>query len=564
MRRSLSELICDDLADLAHLESDVIASEEAIRVMMTMFKDKGLLSNITFVHKEQFQDFLKQKLGNVFLVDTPAHYQFIIEVGERSKAKQRTPETIHYCALDLYFRPGKQPLAFVADHYQGHNGYYNEFAAISKNLGIQFVVAGGETYQADSVHCPIFTQMHLLLSASDDGLLTILEDIVKEQNEPGVVKFNWDKLAPKYMLYSQSVSMLLKYVDTVKNREGSPKNEASQLLVESKFSDRLSSTLFPLVSKSLDLRGKLRNKGIKYLAADFASGVVLELEKNPSSYDEQKLIDICYKERYPLVYQVLSDALIMQKAYPYIKDSVFKAHPLFELAFYHANVLEFCLKKTNFKKIFTDKSMLELMQKDLISPYVLFAKLTNITKNIEVTEEQCRKVVNNLDAFAIIVKNLDVSSAVNQEELLGLLFSSKTKAFFQNDILAKLFFKGLISVQMIEKIVPFKIEKGLLEKLQDDNKRMDYLEEKFSLTPPSEVEIVLDGLEDNKNIEDSEDLYSIPEPDEVEEFSTTSEKPPINVGLLIQSMSNSIFLSPEKELGETVDRDERKLEVVYN
>ncbi len=41
MRRSLSDLICDDLSELANYSSDVIASEEAIRCMVALYKKQN-------------------------------------------------------------------------------------------------------------------------------------------------------------------------------------------------------------------------------------------------------------------------------------------------------------------------------------------------------------------------------------------------------------------------------------------------------------------------------------------------------------------------------------------
>ncbi|WP_176713851.1 hypothetical protein [Legionella jamestowniensis] len=52
MRRSLTQLITDDLAELARMETNYIASEESIRFLMEMYKNNGALKNVVFMHKD--------------------------------------------------------------------------------------------------------------------------------------------------------------------------------------------------------------------------------------------------------------------------------------------------------------------------------------------------------------------------------------------------------------------------------------------------------------------------------------------------------------------------------
>ena len=508
-RRSLSDLICHDLSKLARIETDVVASEESIRTMITMFRDKGLLKNVNLVHKEHLEDFLTSQIMN-----TPGHYQFIIEVGQRSKARQWNWDTIHYCALDLYIRPDKKPLAFVADHYRGYSGYYNEFSVVSKTLGIQFVIAGGSVYQADEFHCPMFTIMHLIQSTKDDQLLDLLDSTVEEQQilaqESDEIQLNWNKLPPEYVFYSQSVSMLFKYIDAVKDKENLSQDEPSSVLVKAKFAKKLSATLFPINSSDSIIDQKLRNKAIKYLAAKYAGEVVIELEKVPVVYDETRLIDICYKDKYPRVYQMLSLAIDIQNAFPQMDGQEVLAHPLFELAFYHADVLELCLKNKSFNKIFNDGSILILMQKGLLDPYRLFAKLALPNKEIELIAGQCKLIAFNLEALVTIIKSLDKGNLIDEDELMSLLTSPKTKNFFQNSLLTDLFCKGLISAQMVEKIVPYQIKKEQFKSLSDEQ-QMTYLKDKFSL---GDIE---EGMVNPDFLEEEEELFLMSNPEEFDD-----------------------------------------------
>lgn len=523
MKRSLSELICNDLSDMAYLGSDVIASEESIRTILHMSNERGLLSKPSFIHRDKLQASLTKIIAtNPEFLTTPAHYQFFVEVGARSKAKQRDADTIHYLALDLFIRAGKKPLAFVADHYRGHDGYYEAFKQISRTLDIQFIIAGGSVYQADSVHCFIFTQMHLMLSASDERLLPLLEHIVGEKTE--FVNFNWDLLPPEYLIYSQSVSMLFNYVDTVKTRSGIAKDKAVPLLLESRFDERLSSVLSPIIAPGTALHDKLRSKGIKYLAADISGKVVVELETETTAYTEAKLIDLCYRESYPQLHDILHKALVVQNS-----NKPDGAHPIFELAFSHAGILESCLINKQFNKIFNDPSILLLMQKRLIDPSALFNQLTRTTRDKEVEKIQCNQVAANLLFLQHLCTN---SIPATKDELMKLLFSPKSCAFFRNELLVDLLTKRLIPLALVERIVPHQVVKSEFERLSESN-RVRYLETKFPL-----VELVPE--EEEEEADDAPGLFEVVEV--VPELVIPS-KPAINVELLVQSMRTSVFTS---------------------
>ncbi|STX46925.1 Uncharacterised protein [Legionella hackeliae] len=350
------------------------------------------------------------------------------------------------------------------------------------------------------------------------------------------------------------------YVDKVKKKESLPPHIPSKLLSESAFAEKVSPGFSPIQSKDPGLNNKMRSKGVKYLAADYAGMAVLELEKNPEVYTDQMLIDICYKERYPLIHQMLTKALYIEQTYPW-KEKIDKSHPLFELAFAHGPVLEFCLSKPGFGKIFNDEAILLLMQKGFLDPAIFFTKLTRVSSSIELDLQIVNFVVGNLPACSFLAKALINEDKVDKQLLLTVLFSTKTKAFFQDTLLTDLFMTGHISLSMIDKILPYKIDKQLFKQL-NHNTRMEYLkmlffasetmkEEKFlevKTTTPSTL-ITASKLEDveEENAEHTDfdqDLFTVPEVKTVKP-TESAKKPGINVGLLIQSMTNGgILQSP--------------------
>ncbi|WP_131782899.1 hypothetical protein [Legionella gresilensis] len=562
MRRSLSELICDDLEELAYFGSDVVASEEVIRFLMTMYRNKNTLGEVDVIHKIQFPNILKDILQdndtyiknqhNLALSNNHVprfkQYQFLIEVGQRSQSQQRQPDKVHYCAVDLFLVPGERPVAFVADHYRGHDGYYQEFQQAARELNIFFIIAGNSVYQADSVHCPVFSLYHLRLTFRDnDFIVDFLLDITKRNNACEHILINWHLLPPDYLLLSQSVSMLWKYIDAVKLREQINDALPSKVLTQAFFDKNLSIGLYP----DRHEQGKIRNRNIKLLANKMAGEAVVLLEQEKEEfYNESVLTNICYKARYPLLHKVLMAALTISYEYTQILDNSantnFEPHPLFELTFSYASVIEKCLKNKSFASILNNRSVLIALQLNWINPSDLLNTLTELSNERKVNRENCNFIFNNLNGFAKIIERLLSDNKTLDKDLLKLLLSPRTKAFFEKESLADLFMKGLIAIESIEHIHPHQIDKNYYAQLEDDSKKINYLHDTFLIQQ--------DDIFSSDSSQDYEDfaLFEVPEPTAISELSLL-QKPDLNISLLAHSMSKLIFNNKQENITEGVD-----------
>lgn len=544
MGRSLSNLICTDMAELAHYDSETVASEEAIRCIMALYARQGkLLHNIHIVHQSELHTFLQNTLNIDAAKSTRGHHQFLIEVGSRSKKRQSDPEAIHYCSLDLYFEPGKKPLAFVANHYNGYDGYYTEFRKIADELGVHFAIPGGAVFQADSVHCPIFSINNLLLTAKDDALPDLLDNIVGDTTHKTHTLFSWHELPPNYLSTSQSVSMLFKYVDHLKSKTTLPEEHSLPILEDSHFTSFLPASLYP----DFALGNKVRNKAIKTLAAQMAGDLVVALEHN-DEFDERVLIDLCYQQSYPAVHSILRKALEISKRFPVTDDKgQLQSHPLFELAFSFAVPMEFCFANKNFKDTFEDDTVLELIQKGLLNARDLFEAMVSRPREIDVNKTVCNAVKANLHAIKIVVSCLGTHPEANAQNIGALLISKNGSTFFKNPILIALFKKGLLDIEHIDKILAYKIAPSVFAALGSDAEKLKYLNKTFSLG------IDLDSSD--------EDIFSIPmvlsRADA--EAAIPTQKPVIDVSLLAQSMSKSIFTTEKNVNVNTVSQPEETL-----
>jgi len=470
MKKSLSELIKQDLELLSDVMSEAVVSEESIRLMLDVYNKDGLLHHARLIHRDQLFDYLVTS----GLLETPGHYQFMIEIGARSKSRQYNPDTIHYCALDLYITSDHPPIILVADHYRGFAGYYDEFDRISLTLGISFLVTGMRAsqdkllYQADNTHCAIFSLYHLLLTAADDGLQAFL--MSEADGEKEKIDLSWSKFPIAYVLNAQSVTTLSQYASDIRESEGLPAYMKSDILQELDFESKIMSSLYPL---QVGPEIKMRNLAILKACVAYSERTISQLP----IYSEEELIDLCYREQYPNLSSLLMMGLGISSSYD-------MPHPLFELSFYHAGILESFLKDTLFSSIFRNQHLLTLMQMSLLDPMALFLEMTHCPKDRELIPSVCKTIAKNIGVLQTIYRIAITTTLLDESKILALLRSLKTSAFFEDKILVDLFRKGLIPFDQINKIIKFHLVKTPFYKYDTDAERIACLNATFSLSIP--------------------------------------------------------------------------------
>lgn len=441
---SLAEVISSDLSAIANPFQENVSSEESIRLLLQLFNQDGLLRNARLVSIYKLDTYLGDLLKQL-TVDEPAHYQFMVEFGRRDNKEQGNRGSAHYAALDLFIRPGRPALAFFADHARGLLD--NDLRSLLTKLHIQIAFVSGVStagkkihYQTDDYHCPIFTLAHLENSARDTDLLPFLETLPMDAE--GIVRCSWYQLPPQYLLNAQSVSgTLFGYVEAVKGAQPVLRDDEADATLEAfKFDSKLSDAL--IVNNEI---GKVQNSSIKNYAAKVAGRAVIQLEFGHISNAE--LIELCYRERYPLVCDLLHNASHFQSS-----DS---PHPLFQMVFSQAHILEECLKNSRFNRIFNHAALLQLMQDGLIDPMRLFHRLTIIGKGLEPSDLAMDIVPRNLFFLEKILNQKDLLlQPLPEHALIDMLLLKSTANFMKNELLSALFIQGKIPCSLINNIEP--------------------------------------------------------------------------------------------------------------
>jgi hypothetical protein len=557
----LSELIEKDLTELAWPAVEVVPTEESIQLLIHVYNNLGLLLNARLTHIDQLEKnllFLFETLS----FDLPSHHQFFIEFGYRDKKEAGNRGSAHYAALDLFVRPGKPCLAFFADHDRGNMD--SQLAILLNKLGIQVVFVSGfseggkkHIYQADSVHCPIFTLAHLMNSAHDSELLPLLEGLPASSSHNNATSCHWFELPPQYMRHAQSVTgTLSSYVDACKRKEGRPDEEPSDALSASRFDWIVSETLV------LDIKNnRLVNKAIQFTASE-AAGITFSALEN-GSVPEETLIDICYQTRYPLVCNLLKKAWHLQNGDAVSSSSssdVINPHPLFELVFAQPHIIEFCLKEHKFNRIFTHDFMLLLMKHGIVNAHELFKRITVIAKGVEPGDTESSKIIPNLASLELILAHKDrISQILSPEKILDLLSYKSTASFLKNDMLLTMFLKGIIPVDMIERIRPHTLSCPEFLNLETDESRLNYLDTQFPLQVAAASVQNIDeddngfslfanddseNSEEDKNEEEDEDLFFVPP---IVVSPNTSPTKPVSNPLLIRSARKLKFFVPSSD-----------------
>jgi len=159
----LKGLLFNDLVRFSTDNSEAVPSDESIRLILEVYKQKGKLINPLIIQEANVAEFLKKASTR----KRTAHYQLMVEFGTRSLTKQGPHKHMHYSAMDVFCHGTGKMTVFIADHSAGtkYESYLPHYKKL--DLPIHFIVAGGTPYQADATHCPIFTLQHLLLSAHD-------------------------------------------------------------------------------------------------------------------------------------------------------------------------------------------------------------------------------------------------------------------------------------------------------------------------------------------------------------------------------------------------------------
>ena len=458
------ELLYQDLCNVVEIGSKTIASEESINLMLHIFKNQSKFTTISLIHENELHAILKRIINSNSTV--PMHVQFLVEQGARSKLKRNEPMAIHYYPLDIYICNDKT-YAFLADHSRGHKSFTALFQNIASDLKINFIIPGGNVYQADNTHCMFFALQHLILTAKD---INIPQFLLEKQAET-INYISWSDLPSSYIVHSQSVSYLFEHINIVKKKEKSPSLESSHELVHSKFAESLTDSLVALPNKDFRLHLKLQNMAIIYTAAKYAGEAIKELETNQILQKTETLITICYKERYPKVYLLLMKALEIECKYP-ASDRL--AHPLFGFAFQFAGVLENLLLNTAFSQILHSEEFLTLCQFNLLDPDDVCKNIIlSDGRSLQVEQNQCKKLLNNLLVAKKLVEFINNGGNADKSTITALFFSTKINVFFKNKVLENALFQGRIDLRSIELIatdilINFKSHTALPESQQLD------------------------------------------------------------------------------------------------
>lgn len=457
------------------VEDKKVASEESIRFLVDYFKKGRRLQNIEIIHADEVVQYLQR----LYSSNEYGHYQLIVEFGKRDPLVQAQPNTIHYSAIDVYY-DNAQIIAFVADHYHGRE--YHSYREVYENLQlpIRFIVAGGNTYQSDSQHCPIFTLQHLLMTAFDENLKEQLLSLADKSSDK-YIQLPWFELSPLYNLYMQSFSGLINYVDYRKNKQTSALQDDCEELKAVNFDTRLSTHLECNGDK------KIQNRGIEKLTAQFRDLVNQAL----NSYTDAELINIFYAGRYPLVFNMLKRALELElrsNEIYLIAEFIFSNQPFFDILQSNNMNITTLKKKTTpelFVLIFHNRTVLKLIGTKELCPYWLFQSLTiSDGKKIKLNVSEIKLAYNNL---GLLEERVDRSDELSQYAFSPqqLLFLKNTRSY-ASPVVKELYFLGHIDCDFVQSIPYNKLpDESFISKTADEWKEV--LNEIVAIYSPASV-----------------------------------------------------------------------------
>jgi len=471
----LKMLLFNDLVKFSSLTSQSVASEEAIRLMLEVYKQKDQLINPFLIHESKVPEFLKK----VNARKRSAHYQLMVECGTRSLISQEKHKTIHYSAMDIFCHDTGKITVFIADHSAGkkYDSYRPSYQEL--DLPIHFIVAGGTSYQTDAIHCPIFTLQHLLLSAHDSNLHQQLFDIAASSDEK-VTQLPWFSLPPEYNLNTQSFTLLTHYIDHQKSSEETPPDTESRALKDAKFDEHLSRVL-----ESHD--HKVKNRSINHLTLQFARDAFVALDQ----LTETEAIDICYAEK-TNIKSMLKLALKIRKMHEAAEEQplddelnnsffefIFSNQPLFNLL----KLENFSTGKINdyatLQALFLSPSFLYLVDIQRLNPKKIFNKITysnGIERKLDLLNLNI--LMKNIKVLNTLVHLLqkEVPIRFSDEGFFDLLFIKHASDLLDIEPVMRLYLTDQINNSHLSSIEFDKLNLDLIRKMTDEQ-AMTYLRE---------------------------------------------------------------------------------------
>lgn len=472
----LHSLINEDFSQIT--TKHTVASEESIHLLIDYFKKDEQLINPELIHADNVVTFLKSKYHEGHF----GRYQLIVEFGRRALAKQGDPDKVHYCATDVYIQ-AEGFIVFVADHYHGRN--YNSYRDVYEKLDlpIKFIVAGGTLYQADDVHCPFFTFQHLLMTAYDQELTHQLYSLASFHSGK-YIQLPWHLLPPRYNFYTQSFSLISKYVEEQKILEGTSSELSCEVLAAASFDTKMSSTLIS------NETGKIINRAIEALVIQYSQIV----KGAVSEYREDELIKIAY-ERYPKVLSILEKAhLNIEKLRT--EGKIINQHPIFNFVFSNMPFI-YALETKPLRKlkgkdphehlflIYKNPIVLNLMLEGHLCPAAMFAQFTSSDgKQLTLLREPLKIAYENITAL------LDEAYQYYQEHgsvefsFMELIFMKNAPRVCASPQVKELYFSGQVSPAYLGYVRPHSL--SINESLSTEEYKVE-LDKHVTQTSPFSV-----------------------------------------------------------------------------
>lgn len=515
----LKQHILNDL-ERYRCEPKHVVSEELMSLMVHMFENEKCLVNPSIVSINKLDQIIR-KIYN----DKIPHSQLLIEFNSRSLTVAKKPENddllVHYAAMDVFCNERGEIIVFIADHYFG-----KEYRSIKSKFDfpVYFIIAGGSSYQNDSNHCPFFAMQHLVLSAKDINLHAKLKHSVEQfklsypfvmikeaiEQESNTIYFQikknkqvyffygqnqkklklklskeeqenvtldvlesyrskiidemqkeqllesinvpWFDLDPEYNACTQSLSQLMNYKTYV-----SEKND--EKISNKKISDIDNLTGPNLIPDSLS--GKIQNKSITAFACECINEIKHYLDSD--TYNETKLIDICYTKRYCNIVELLNHEKEIRDTFENRFAGSSTENSLIDLIFSNQFVLNCFMENAtlnnlnnngklvksipSFKEILANSNLIVLIQTGFVGLDHLFSKIScrqNNKRSFMFNELQC--ISKNQWLLKWAVENLNFLSQLNSNELIELLASTISPDLLKNPAIKDLYFDGQLTI----------------------------------------------------------------------------------------------------------------------
>ena len=286
----------------------------------------------------------------------------------------------------------------------------------------------------------------------------IVYQFMQKENLLKPIKTPWFDLDPEYNVCTQSYTQINNYKKYISEKIGGKKSFNQTLSVFEHLIEQNSS--YSALNNASE-QTKKQNKSINAFAKECINAIKNYFASD--TYNETKLIDICYAKRYCNIVELLNQEQQIRDAFKNMFPTLSTDKSLVDLIFSNQFILNCFTEKTlqnnndksvksimYFRDILSDSKIIILIQAGYVCSEHLLSKITSCKKNERLIDYNEVKNFSKKDwLLTWAITNLNFLNQLNPNDIIELLFSTISPELLKNTTVKNLYFSNQLTIRQL-------------------------------------------------------------------------------------------------------------------